>query len=81
MENIIQGVAIMRGQRTSDAAMGSHYRSDRINSVNGHYYFATREGSLEGPFFTRVDAEHEIKAYLQRQTQAQLLRNSRQQAF
>lgn len=60
----------MLGQRSADPGPGSHYRSDRISAVNGQYFFATREGTLEGPYFTRVDAEREIHAYVERQLQA-----------
>ncbi len=60
----------MLGQRTLDPAPRSHYRSDRISAVNGQYFFATREGTLEGPYFTRVDAAREVGSYIQRQLQA-----------
>ena len=50
----------MFGQRNIDPTPGTHYRSERVSAVNGQYFFATREGTLEGPFFTRVDAEREI---------------------
>ncbi|PAU65639.1 hypothetical protein BZL41_05555 [Pseudomonas sp. PIC25] len=63
----------MYGKRAVDALPGTHYRSDRISSVNGQYFFATREGTLEGPFFTRVDAEHEISRYIQRMQQSSAL--------
>ncbi|MDG9928850.1 MULTISPECIES: DUF6316 family protein [Pseudomonas] len=60
----------MYGQRRIDPAPGTHYRSERISAVNGQYFFATREGTLEGPFFTRIDAEHGIDSYVQRMKQA-----------
>ena len=43
----------MFGQRNIDHAAGTHYRSDRVSAVNGQYFFSTREGTLEGPYFTR----------------------------
>ena len=43
----------MLGQRVDDGQAATHYRSDRISSVNGQYFFSTREGTLEGPYFTR----------------------------
>ncbi|MBO2926253.1 DUF6316 family protein [Metapseudomonas otitidis] len=67
----------MYGQRTEDAGPGTHYRSDRISSVNGQYFFATREGTLEGPYFTRADAEREITAYIRRMVQAKEMIASR----
>ncbi len=60
----------MFGQRTVDAAASTHYRSDRVSAVNGQYFFATREGTLEGPYFTRADAEREIAFYIRRMLQA-----------
>ncbi len=41
------------------------------------YFFATREGTLEGPFFTRVDAEREIAFYIRRMQQANDIIESR----
>lgn len=60
----------MLGKRNSDGAASTHYRSDRISSVNGQYFFSTREGTLEGPFFTRFDAEREVAQYISRMQQA-----------
>lgn len=60
----------MFGQRNSDSTPSTHYRSDRISSVNGQYFFSTREGTLEGPFFTRFDAEREVMQYISRMQQA-----------
>lgn len=60
----------MFGQRNVDPSPGTHYRSERVSAVNGQYFFATREGTLEGPFFTRVDAEREISSYIQRMAKA-----------
>ncbi|RNF55448.1 hypothetical protein EFK68_23490 [Pseudomonas aeruginosa] len=41
-----------------------------MSSVNGQYFFSTREGPLEGPYFTRFDAEREIDAYIRRMRQS-----------
>ncbi|MBD9414781.1 hypothetical protein IB234_09420 [Pseudomonas sp. PDM16] len=60
----------MFGQRTVDPSPSTHYRSERISAVNGQYFFATREGTLEGPYFTRIDAERDIALYIRRQQQA-----------
>ncbi|AYC33594.1 hypothetical protein D3880_15055 [Pseudomonas cavernae] len=66
----------MYGQRASDLSASTHYRSERISAVNGQYFFSTREGTLEGPYFTRFDAEREIGQYVRRQIQAsQLLKH------
>ncbi|MDA7088347.1 DUF6316 family protein [Pseudomonas sp. SA3-5] len=60
----------MYGQRTIDPGPGTHYRSERVSAVNGQYFFATREGTLEGPYYTRIDAEREIDSYIRRMMQA-----------
>ncbi|MCP8466487.1 DUF6316 family protein [Pseudomonas sp. ZM23] len=60
----------MFGQRSSDTQSSTHYRSDRISAVNGQYFFSTREGTLEGPYFTRFDAEREVMQYIARMQQA-----------
>jgi len=67
----------MFSQRTQDAAAATHYRSERVSAVNGQYFFATREGTLEGPYFTRVDAEREIAMYVRRQLQGDEIIESR----
>ncbi|MBG6291414.1 MULTISPECIES: DUF6316 family protein [Pseudomonas] len=60
----------MLGQRVGDNQAATHYRSDRISAVNGQYFFSTREGTLEGPYFTRFDAEREVAQYITRMRQA-----------
>ena len=67
----------MFGQRNIDPTPGTHYRSERVSAVNGQYFFATREGTLVGPFFTRVDAEREIAFYIRRMQQANDIIESR----
>ena len=67
----------MFGQRNIDPTPGTHYHSERVSAVNGQYFFATREGTLEGPFFTRVDAEREIAFYIRRMQQANDIIESR----
>lgn len=67
----------MFGQRTIDPAPSTHYRSERVSAVNGQYFFSTREGTLEGPYFTRVDAEREIAFYIRRMRQANDIIESR----
>ncbi|MDD0843143.1 DUF6316 family protein [Pseudomonas sp. Gutcm_11s] len=67
----------MFGQRIIDPNPGTHYRSERVSAVNGQYFFSTREGTLEGPYFTRVDAEREIAFYIRRMKQANDIVESR----
>lgn len=44
----------MRGNDTEDRV---HFRCDRITCENGLFFFTTREGTLEGPYGTRNQAE------------------------
>ena len=67
----------MFGQRRIDPSPGTHYRCERVSAVNGQYFFSTREGGLEGPFFTRVDTEREITSYIRRMLQATSTSDSR----
>lgn len=74
---LLHEVLAMFGQRTIDPSPGTHYRSERVTAVNGQYFFATREGTLEGPYFTRIDAEREIAFYIRRMIQASDIIESR----
>ena len=48
--------------RAGDNATRKHFRADRF----GKYYFSTREGTLEGPFSDRDEAERELALYIRR---------------
>ena len=56
----------MHAQRSVDQQPGTFFRSARVSSVNGRYFFATREGTLEGPFRSHQDAERGIADYIER---------------
>ena len=56
----------MIGQRSVDPQPGTYYRSARVSSVNGQYFFSTREGTLEGPYRSRYEAERSIANYIER---------------
>jgi hypothetical protein len=71
------GGSSMFGQRHIDHNPGTHYRSERVSAVNGQYFFSTREGTLEGPYFNRTDAEREIAFYIRRMKQANEIIESR----
>lgn len=40
------------------------FRTDRIQLVNGSWFFMTRENTQEGPFGSRHEAEMELNLYL-----------------
>lgn len=69
----------MFGKREIDPKPSTHYRSERVSSVNGQYYFATREGTLEGPYFTRDDAERQTDLYVDRMMQAKAIQKHQSQ--
>lgn len=56
----------MLSKREQDPETAVRFRSDRVSRVNGMYFFSTRENTLEGPFFTKEDAERETDAYIRR---------------
>ncbi|NWD49521.1 DUF6316 family protein [Pseudomonas gingeri] len=53
-------------KRAQDNTEATRFRSDRVIAINGQYFFSTRENTLEGPFFTRDDAERGTRLYIQR---------------
>ena len=62
-------------QRVTDAEPVSAFRSDRYVTVNGEWYFATREQIDFGPFRTRRDALRACTRYIDTQhTMARLRR-------
>lgn len=67
----------MFAQRSADPQPQTRYRSSRLSAINGQFFFATREGTLEGPFVSRHEAEQGIVRYIERVNMAnQLLRHS-----
>lgn len=67
----------MLAYRATDAEQTRHYRSDRISTINGQFFFSTREGTLEGPYFSRSDAERQVDNYIHRMVQAKELMNQK----
>jgi len=65
----------MYGKRAQDSTEATHFRSDRVSTINGQYFFSTRENTLEGPFFSRVDAEQGSQLYIKRMQLAQDIQN------
>lgn len=54
----------MLGLRAKDCTPGTFFRADRVSVVNGQYFFATREGTLEGPYRTRLQALAAVQQYI-----------------
>ncbi|HYQ40266.1 MAG TPA: DUF6316 family protein [Pseudomonas sp.] len=68
----------MYQKRQSDQATTIHFRTHRVGTVNGQYFFATREGTLEGPFLTRQAAQQGADGYVDRLLTRQQAQPARQ---
>ena len=55
----------MAMQRNDDRKSKVHFCTDHIFEANGHWYFLTREGSVEGPFGDELEANTQIDVYIQ----------------
>ena len=55
----------MNNSRANDVQAYSRYRPSRFFKDGNKWYFQTREGSLEGPFELRVEAEDRLQTYIQ----------------
>ncbi|SHM85652.1 DUF6316 family protein [Phytopseudomonas punonensis] len=64
-------------QRAQDTSRTTYYRSERVSTINGRFFFSTREGTLEGPYFSRDEAERNIPRYIDRMLQSQAILDSR----
>lgn len=53
-------------RRAGDEGTRKHFRADRFSVSNGKFYFSTREGTLEGPFANRDEAERELALYIRK---------------
>lgn len=56
----------MSDKRVGEDGSRRYFRSSRISVSNGKFYFTTREGTLEGPFSTREEAERELMMFIRK---------------
>ena len=55
----------MKGKRKDDRpGTNIWFHTDRMINENGQWYFATREGTIEGPFSCEVGASEALEAYI-----------------
>ena len=54
----------MSGVRKTDKGSRAWFRSKRFFSVEGEWFFYTREGTMEGPFAELRDAENRLSEYI-----------------
>ncbi len=64
-------------QRAQDTRQSTYFRSERVSTINGQFFFSTREGTLEGPYFSRDEAERQVPRYIARMLQSQAILDSR----
>jgi hypothetical protein len=58
------GMGVTMDKRRSDREQRSRFRSNRFFKEDGKWYFSTREGKIEGPFWELKDAEARLAAYI-----------------
>ncbi len=51
-------------KRKEDRTPLDRYRPGRFFVEDGKWYYHTREGSIEGPFQHRLEAEQNLKTYI-----------------
>ena len=54
----------MADVRNTDKEPRKWFRSSRFFQDGGHWYFYTREGSMEGPFLLLEQAEQRLAEYI-----------------
>lgn len=54
--------------RNGESSEKSWYRSDRFFSMNGQWFFTTREHLDMGPFISRQEAEIELAVFIRHVT-------------
>ena len=53
-------------KRVGEEGTKRYFRAERFSVSNGKYFFSTREGTLEGPFANRDEAERELALYIRK---------------
>ena len=63
-------------RRAGEEQKRKHFRADRFSVSNGKYFFTTREGTLEGPFGNRAEAERELALYIRKASGSDIYANT-----
>ncbi|HEY5647587.1 MAG TPA: DUF6316 family protein [Pseudomonadales bacterium] len=53
-------------QRSTDPEPATRFRSERFFRSDDQWFFTTREGTTEGPFSSREEAQSALADYLRR---------------
>ncbi len=56
--------AVVTKRRDNDPGVSTYYRTDRFFQEGNKWYFATREGSIEGPFDDQRDAQERLDTFV-----------------
>ena len=59
------GAKGMTGKRRTDKEPRAWFRSNRFFKNDDKWYFSTREGTLEGPYWDLEEAEKKLQEYIQ----------------
>ena len=54
----------MDGKRKDDLEKQARFRTDRIIQHDGKWFFCTREGTIQGPFVDHLEADYQLKMYI-----------------
>ena len=54
----------MSPHRKDDSDQKSHFQTERLVEDDGLWYFCTREGTLQGPFNDRMEAQVKLDHYI-----------------
>lgn len=54
----------MSPKRKGEEDQGTRFRTDRFVHNGEKWYYETREGTTEGPFRTRLEAEEHLRTYV-----------------
>ena len=55
-------------RRVTDNSGRSVFQSDRLFTIDGRWFFSTREATTLGPYAHRTEAEAAVSDYIARQT-------------
>jgi len=68
--------SLMIDRRINDSDAYTKFRPSRFSKDGGKWYFATREGTMEGPFELKSDAEARLTTYIKVMASGFVPRNS-----
>ena len=55
----------MEAKRKNDLEKQARFRTERIIQHDGKWFFCTREGTIQGPFVDHLEANYQLKRYIE----------------